>query len=249
MGQNEDGSGSDLIQGGESLGWRAQLPQELQKHEAFTAYKTIGDLAKTHLDVAGKVSDYEGKLANSIPRLGEKSTDAEREAYFLAIGRPEKPDGYEIPIPEGATVDPAFVEGFKKIAFEKGASKELVKDLSDWYFKSQQTDRENLGKSIEKAIKDRQEKAVNELKDEWGAEYEGKLDAANKTVARIVDDETYEYMKGYGLTNDSRMVKFFHKLSEVISEDAFIPAKGSPPRQREKSAGGQPILSFPSMEK
>jgi hypothetical protein len=245
MEQNADGSANDLNAGGESLGWRAQLPDDLKAHEAFTAYKTVGDLAKTHLDVAGKNKEYEGKLANSIPKLTEKSTEEERAVYFKAIGRPDTPDGYEINVPEGVSADPKFVEGFKKMAYESGLTTPQVSKLAEWYLQDQKTGSANL----KKAIAQRQEKAVNELKDEWGAEYDSKLDAANKAVARMVDDDTYEYMKGYGLTNDSRMVKFFHKLSEVISEDAFVAPKGTPPRQRDKSPGGQPILDFPSMDK
>jgi hypothetical protein len=246
MSENADGSANDLNAGGEKVtGIRAQFSDPLKNHEAFTGMNKADDLANAYLETMGKVKDYEGKLANSIPKLSDKSTEEERAAYFKAIGMPDKPEEYEMQLPEGTVADPKFIEGFTKMAFDNGFSKPQVASLTAWYTQNMK----DTQATVEKSLKVRQEKAVNELKDEWGGEYDAKLDAANKAVARIVDDDTYEYMKGYGLTNDSKMVKFFHRLSEVISEDAFIPPKGTPPRQREKSPGGQPILDFPSMDK
>lgn len=80
----------------ESLGWRAGLPDELKQDEAFVPYKTVGDFAKAHKETAAKVKDYEGKLANTIPKLGENATPEEREKFYNSLGRPEKPDGYEL---------------------------------------------------------------------------------------------------------------------------------------------------------
>jgi hypothetical protein len=246
MEQNADGNANDLNAGsGQVTGIRAQFSDPLKNHEAFTGFNKADDLANAYLETMGKAKDYEGKLANSIPKLSDNSTKEEREAFFQAIGRPDKPEGYELKVPDGVPVDPKLVDGFQKLAFENGLSKPQVAKLAEWYIQNQVSGTQ----SFEKAIKERQEKAVNELKDEWGGEYDAKLDKANQAVARIVDDDTYEYMKGYGLTNDSRMVKFFYRLSEVISEDAFIPQKGTPPRQRAKTPGGQPMLEFPSMDK
>jgi hypothetical protein len=243
--ENADGNASDLIAGSDKVtGIRAQFSDPLKNHEAFTGFNKADDLANAYLEKMDKVKDYEGKIGNMIPKVSDKSTKEEKEAFFQAIGRPDKPEGYELKVPEGVPVDPKLVDGFQKLAFDNGLSKPQVAKLAEWYIQNQVAGTQ----SFEKAIKDRQEKAVNELKDEWGAEYQGRLDKANQAVARIVDDDTFEYMKGYGLTNDSKMVKFFYKLSEVISEDAFIPPKGTPPTQREKSPGGQPILDFPSMD-
>src|ERR1700677_1477676 len=77
-------------------GWVAVLPSDLKDKEAFKQFKTVGDFGKDYLAVKAKATEYEGKLANSIPKLGENATQEERNQYFNSLGRPEKPDGYEL---------------------------------------------------------------------------------------------------------------------------------------------------------
>ena len=91
--------------------WTAQLPDDLKANEAFTSMKTIGDLGKSYLDVNGKIKEYdsklkdhealvkthegkvkelEGKMASDyIPKPKENATDAEKAAYYKALGRPD----------------------------------------------------------------------------------------------------------------------------------------------------------------
>lgn len=227
-----------------SLGWRAALPAEWKEHEFVKEYQKPGDFVKSAYDIYQEREALKAKLESSVPKLSDKATDAEREAFYRAIGRPEKPDDYELKIPNGVTSDPKFVGEFTKLAFDTGLSKEQVSKVADWYIGQQSAS----SAAVEQANKVQLQKAVDELKNEWGAEYDAKLDKANQFVARLVDDDTYNYMKGLGLTNDPKIVKFFAKLSESISEDAFVPQKGSPPRKRETTPGGNPMLSFPSMD-
>ena len=229
----------------ESLGWRAALPAEWKEHEFVKEYQKPGDFVKSAYDIYQEKEALKAKLESSIPRLSEKASDAERDAYYKAIGRPEKPEEYEIQVPDGVTADPKFVGDFKKLSYESGLSKEQVGKVAGWYLQQQV----ESAAALERAKTERLEKSIGELKKEWGAEYDAKLDKANQAVARMVDDATYDYMKGIGLTTDAKMVRFFYKLSEAISEDAFVPPAGGAPKQPALTPGGNPMLSFPSMDK
>lgn len=88
----------------QSLGWRAGLPDPLKNHEALTPHKTVGDLGKVHIEALGKLKELEGKTAqlegslkNAIPKLPENATKEQVEAFYSAIGRPNKPEEYEFP--------------------------------------------------------------------------------------------------------------------------------------------------------
>src|SRR5574341_876074 len=95
--------------------WIAQLPDALKGNEAFTAFKTIGDLAQSHLDVSGRVKELDGitakhkeletRLQGSILKLPENATDQERDVYYLSLGRPEKAEDYVLPKPDGGESD------------------------------------------------------------------------------------------------------------------------------------------------
>ena len=80
----------------DSLGWRAGLPDDLKAHESIVPFKTVGDFAKAHIETAGKLKEAEGKLGTSIPKLSENATPEERDKFFNSLGRPEKPDGYQL---------------------------------------------------------------------------------------------------------------------------------------------------------
>src|SRR5271157_2714976 len=79
----------------ESLGWRAGLPDDLKTNEVFAAHKTVGDFAKSHLELSAKATELEGKLGNVIPKLGENATPEDRNKFFEALGRPKEAKEYE----------------------------------------------------------------------------------------------------------------------------------------------------------
>ena len=132
-----EGKGTGAETGGE---WRAQLPADLKENEAFTPHKTLGDLGKAHLDVVGKIKEYEGKVkdlegrvVNSIPKLTDKSTPEDMEVYFKAIGRPDKPEEYEFPQVKGQENDPAMIKWAQDVFHKNGLSKDQAKGIGqEW---------------------------------------------------------------------------------------------------------------------
>src|SRR5512139_3773574 len=100
----------------------AQLPENLRTNEAFTGMNTAGDIATALLEAKGKVTEFDGKvkaldgevgnlkakLAEAVPKLPKEATDAEKEVYYLAMGRPETADGYELEKSADGAVDEKF---------------------------------------------------------------------------------------------------------------------------------------------
>src|SRR5271167_4246919 len=78
-----------------SLGWRAGLPDDLKQNTDLANYKTVGDFTKDALSWKGKVSELEGKLGDSIPKLPDDATAEDRNTYLDALGRPAKASEYE----------------------------------------------------------------------------------------------------------------------------------------------------------
>ena len=53
----------------------AGLPDDLKTNEAFVPYKTVGEFAKSHLELATKAKEMEGKLGDAIPKLPDDASD------------------------------------------------------------------------------------------------------------------------------------------------------------------------------
>jgi len=83
----------------DQLGWRAALPDEWKNHDFVKTYQKPGDFVKSAFEIAQDRDGLKARLDNSIPKLTDQSTDAEKAAYYAAIGRPDKPEGYGIKKP------------------------------------------------------------------------------------------------------------------------------------------------------
>jgi hypothetical protein len=207
---------------GVNLGWRAQLPDDLKANETFTPLKTVGDLAKVHLDTTAKVKDLEGKLGESIPKLKDNATDEERTAYFKALGRPDKADDYKfekLTPPEGAKVDPQMEGWFKSIAHQAGLSATqaamIHKAYSDAYFAA------HTAAEAQK-VKD-MEMGVENLKKEWGAKFDENVALVNKATSVFMTPEEKKHMDESGKGNDPVLVKMFHRIGLAMADDQFVP--------------------------
>jgi hypothetical protein len=213
----------------ESLGWRAGLPDDLKGHEAFTSYKTVGDFAKAHLETAGKLKDAEGKMVNSIARLGENATQEERERYFNSLGRPEKPDGYEL---DGEDKNAPEWTGYWRNEMHKiGVSKDQAKAISASF--------NNQIKSMVEAhnngIKTENAKAESELKTEWGEKYDTNVELVQRLWKRDTDSEFEKAFEGVPFSARKSIMRYMFKMAAKTGEDTS--SRGSQQRGKQDMPG------------
>jgi hypothetical protein len=221
---------------GEKPAWVAQLPADLKDNEAFTQYKTIGDLAKAHLEVSGKVKDLDGmkaQLSNSIPKPKPDAKPEEREAFYKALGRPDKPEDYEF---EG-TVDEATGKWAKDVFHKAGLSKEQAKLIQvSWNGMLDQM----VKVQADKAAADRAA-ADTALKTELGGDQ--KFNEAVELGKRVIDKYFGKDMlallanakiDGVALGNHPAFVKGFMKLAKVTGEDTSPPGSPSPGQAKDE---------------
>jgi len=74
---------------------------------------------------------------NKVAIPGDNATDAEREAFYAKIRGVEKPEGYELAIPDQlkTAVQPDALKAFQEVAFKHGVPKSALAALADVYFK------------------------------------------------------------------------------------------------------------------
>lgn len=229
----------------QNLGWRAALPSEWKEHDFVKAYQKPGDFVKSAYEIAQDRDALKTRVENSIPKITDKSTDAEKAAYYAAIGRPEKPDGYEFKVSEGVPIQEADVKWFQQAAHKLGIPKQQAELFFNDYAEKLKSDL----KLIDKNIEQRQTESVNKLKTEWGGNYQANFDLAKKTAQKIGGDEVMKHLNETGIGNDPVMVQFFFKLGGMLSESAFIKGSPTAPTDVKRTEGGMPILNFPSMDK
>jgi hypothetical protein len=212
----------------DSLGWRAGLPDDLKQDEAFVPFKTVGDFAKAHKDTAAKAKDLEGKLANSIPKLGENATQEERNQFFNSLGRPEKPDGYEL---DGEDKNSKEWTGYWRNELHRiGVPKGQAKEISAAFNKQIGSMVEAHNAAIQKQIAD----TSAALKTELGDKYDASVQLASRLWKEWGKTEV-DFDKAFASeTSATRvtMIRFLLNVAAKTGEDTSLRGTG----QRQESA-------------
>jgi hypothetical protein len=217
--------------GSDSLGWRAGLPDDLKQDESFVPFKTVGDFAKAHKETAAKVKDYEGKLANSIPKLGENATPEEREKFYTSLGRPDKPEGYEFVGEDKAA--PEWTKAYKDAMHRMGVPKAMAKELSE--FNSNM-----INKMVEQhnaKILDENSKATAILKAELGDKYDASVELVSRLWKQWGKTEV-DFDKAFSTetsSNRTTMMRFLLNVAAKTGEDTSL--RGSSQRQDAPKSG------------
>jgi hypothetical protein len=225
-------------------GWKAQLPDDLKNNEAFTGFEKIGDFAKDYLKVKGNVTELEGKLGKSIPKLSDNASEEERAAYFNALGRPETVDKYELTkpeIPEGMPYSEEFEKGFKTTAHTFGLTQTQVKGLFDWYMNGAIEAFKIDANARQKAFDD----GMEALKKEHGDKYPEYVKTVDRAVQKFGGDEFKKFMDDSGLGNNPVIVKTFYNIGKAISEDTLAGGEFGGDN-RKLGIDGKPLLEYPN---
>lgn len=210
--------------------WIAQLPENLKANEVFTKHKTIGDLGKAHLDVLGKIKELDGvsekargletKLSNSVPKLGQNPTDAEKAAFYTAIGRPDAPDKYELPQPaDGVTINEPLKKWFVDTAYGVGLTNSQAKVLFEGY----NNVINGLLTSETESRKKETDAAMEKLKTDLGDKFKPSMEMASRFWKKVANSELEAFLNETGVGNHPTLIKFIINTAKLMGEDVSPP--------------------------
>ena len=194
-------------------GWTAALPDPLKTNETLTGFKTVGDLANDYLATRTKASELEQRSANSIPKLKDGATDAERSAFYDALGRPQKPSEYEF---DGEDKNaPEWTNEWKQQFYSEGLTKTQAKNLSTKFnAKIQQ-----MVEAHNTALKNEVTTAETKLKSEWGDKYDTNVELAKRLYQKHLGNEfDKDFDAGTGTTRFATM-RLLMKVAALTGED------------------------------
>jgi hypothetical protein len=186
--------------------------------------------------------------------LSEVEDGAQLARYYVDLKSnqhlpPDSADGYEFEFPEGFDLDEDTQGQFKQLAFDKGLSQDQYKDLMSF-----EIERYNAAlEAVNKSIDDRAAESEKALKTEWGNDYEKNVEAAKSVINHqaLADESFKSFLNETRFGDNPEVIKFFHRLSQLISEDSLKkPGVGqdSEPAGVKRGEDGRPMLDFPSMD-
>jgi hypothetical protein len=161
-------------------------------------------------------------------------------AIYNRLGRPESPDKYELPVPEGD--DGSFAQSVAPVLHELGLTTKQAKGLAEWWNKASTSRIE----AADEAFSKQSEAEYAALKGEWGAAAAQNEELAKRAVLKFskeagIDEATFDAMER--AIGTAKVMKLFHSIGSSFAEGSFVssdtPAAGAmtPAQAKNKIAG------------
>jgi len=180
-------------------------PQEYAEKVTQKGWKEPPDVVKSYFEL-------EKSMGSRLKMPTPESSAEEIRAFYQKTGCPENPEGYEIPVVEGAEPfrNENVENNLRMIAHAEGVSKQAFEKIVKGYY--------------DQVVADTQasrEQGENELKQELGGKYEEEL-AIGRRFANECSDEFRQLLDSSGLGNSPIFVKEFIALGKKITSDQLV---------------------------
>lgn len=204
----------DALPGKETV-WTDGLPTEVKGMLESKGFKDLPSLAKSYENLEA----LKGVPPERLLTIPEKPIDEDPkawEALHARLGRPEKPEDYEIKMDEGP--DSEKLLGWAKSTFhELGLTKKQAEGFIDKWNALSTSDAEEVKEKMQAEVA----KAEKELKTEWALAYDQNRALAEKAAKTlgITPDDLAKLNDSLG---DARIMKILHGVGTKIGlEDKF----------------------------
>lgn len=214
-GTGADGGAPAAGGGGSSASWYGEVDGDLKGYIENKGWKGGADVVQGYRNLEKLVGVPQERLL----KLPDKDDAPEWGDVYNRLGRPETPDGYKLPVPEGG--DPEFAKAASGWFHEAGLSaKQAVKVTEAW--------NKHMAEVV--AQRDQQyqaqvQKDEGDLKREWGAAYDKHVQVAQAAARAFgLDAETIDKLEesmGFG-----KLMKFMHGIGSKLGEDSFETGQG-----------------------
>lgn len=218
-GQGEGASDAGKAAAGAASGaqdWRSGWADDLKGDATLSRFKTSDELAKSYLEARRTI----GKTVTTIPG---KDAKPEEVAAFRekVLGIPSDIAKYreavKLPTIEGVAWDQKALEGFTALAHKEGIPPGAIPALASWFAQHQQGSQQRM---VGQWVKEQ-----GALEDEWGADYDAKVQAGKTGFAfydQAAEGRLSQIFKASGLDRNPDVLRMFVHLGELLHEHGFI---------------------------
>ena len=198
--------------------WGEGFSEEDVKYLANKGFQSTHDIYKSYRELEGFV----GKK-NSIVEIPSPEDEEKMQEFYDRLGRPEKPEGYEIEVDGAEEGDPEYDEA----AFEAEVMSEsfhkagLNKDQAAIILEGQAALQEVLEEEEAAAMEEETEIELNEVRKEWGESYDANKALAQRGVAYLgLETDAIDGLNElFGARSAMNMLK---EIGELTSEHNYL---------------------------
>lgn len=190
--------------------WYGQADEQTAAYIQNKGWQSPTDLLTSYRNL----EKFAGGSKSLLELPGPDADDAAWTQVYDKLGRPTDPEQYGIKPPEGG--DPELTDFYKKTAHELGLTTKQAQTLFNKWNETV------AGKvqAMQEQMAQESEKAVENLKREWGQAYNQQIDAGRRAVTALGFNE--EQLSNYeAKLGTADMLKLFATLGSKMGEPAF----------------------------
>ena len=206
---------AEAASGGSGTEFLQQLPEEIRGHPSLQSIKDVPNLALSYVNAQRLIG------ADKVA-LPKNPTEDDLSNIYSKLGRPDEPSGYAIQA-DGQILTEGDVNTYTDIAHKLGLSKTQANGILDYYRSSIQQTTEAMSKDAQQ----QKQQIEQNLKAEWGADFDAKVSQANRAVADIAGQDLLDMVlqDGTKVGNHPAFIKAFASFADfknsVTKEDTI----------------------------
>ena len=195
--------------------WKDSISEEYRADPSIEKFTEIDALAKSYINATKMI----GQDKIVIPTKNS-SQEAWDEAY-AKLGRPESADKYALDVKSDVVpFDETAIKSFAEQSHKLGLNNKQAQGILEFYKNNMEGSAQQAKIDTETA----QSQAEQQLRQEWGRDFEGKVKQAGALAKANINPEVLDMTLSNGtrLGDHPEIIKGFAKIAGMMSEDKIV---------------------------
>ena len=195
--------------------WKDSISEDFRNDPSIEKFTEIDALAKSYINATKMI----GQDKIVIPTKNS-SQEAWDEAY-AKLGRPESADKYALDAKSDVVpFDETAIKSFAEQSHKLGLNNKQAQGILEFYKNNMEGSAQQSKIDTETA----QSQAEQQLRQEWGRDFEGKVKQAGALAKANINPEVLDMTLSNGtrLGDHPEIIKGFAKIANMMSEDKIV---------------------------
>ena len=195
--------------------WKEAISEEFRNDPNIEKFTEIDALAKSYINATQMI----GKDKVAVPN--KNSTDDQWNEVYDKLGRPESADKYSLNAKsEVVPIDDNAIKQFAENAHQLGLNNKQAQGILEFYKNNMEGTAQQSKIDTETA----QAQAEQQLRQEWGRDFEGKVKQAGALAKANINPEVLDMTLSNGtrLGDHPEIIKGFAKIAGMMQEDKIV---------------------------
>ena len=195
--------------------WKEAIPEELRNDPNISKFTELEALAKSYVNATRMIGQDKVAVPNN------NSTEDQWNEVYDKLGRPESADKYKLEVKSDVVpLDEGAIKQFAENAHQLGLNNKQAQGILEFYKNSMEGSAQQSKIDTETA----QANAEQELRKEWGSNYEANIKKAGSVAKANMNPEILdmELKDGTRLGDHPAIIKGFANIANILSEDKLV---------------------------